>query len=162
MEQYQFDDNKVILKVKQSPILVRVFMFSFAFLFFLMPLTGIFVYMSFGNRFHIGFLFGLFFFGIMGFYLLRIALWNTYGKEIISLNQNKISYSADYGWFKDGEKQKEIDEVNMFSFRQIGYEEEQKGTLVIGNTDPILCVTKMSIDELQELIDQLNHKDNIA
>jgi len=80
----------LILTGEKSPVFVRSIMFLFAFLFFLMPLTGIVLYIASGNAFHIGFLFVLFFFCLIGFYLLRIALWITYGNEVILCNKNGI------------------------------------------------------------------------
>ncbi len=91
----------------------------------------------------------------MGFYLLRIALWNTYGKEEITFNGSNIEYFADYGWFKDSIKPKEIVPL-VYSIRQIGYEEDKKGALVIGKADrAIECVTKMKSIEIEELIGRL-------
>src|SRR5690554_7495025 len=81
MKQYQIEGNKLILKVKKSPLFIRIIFFTVAILFFIMPLAGMLMYISLGNGFHIGFLMGFFFFGIMGFYILRMALWNTYGRS---------------------------------------------------------------------------------
>jgi len=161
MKQYQLNGNVLTLNVKKAPAFLRSVMFLFAFLFFIMPLAGMVLYMAIGNGFHIGFLFGMFFFGLMGFYLLRIALWNTYGNEVISITKNHINYIADYGWFKDGKKQNEITAPIVYSIRQIGYEDDNTGGLVIGLEEPyIICATKMPIDELQELIAKLNNIDN--
>lgn len=160
MKQYQLNGNILTLNVKKAPLFVRSVMFLFAFLFFLMPLMGIIIYMARGYGFHIGFLFMLFFFGILGFYMLRMALWNTYGNEIITLNKNQINHTADYGWFKDSKKPKEIKTPIVYSIRKIGYEDDCTGGLVIGLEEPnIVCVTKMPVKELQELIAKLNEDD---
>lgn len=162
MKQYQLNNNVLTLKVKRAPLFVRSIMFLFAFLFFLVPLTGMILGLAMGKGMHIGYLIGLFFFGVMGFYLLRIALWNTYGLETITFKKDKIEYIADYGWFKDGKKQKEINRNVEFGIRQIGYEEDNKGGLVIGLEEPnIICATKMPNEELEELIDKLNNVDNM-
>ena len=159
--QYKLNENELILTVQKAPLLVRSIMFLFAFLFFLLPLTGMILGLAMGKDLHIGYFIALFIFGIMGFYLLRIALWNTYGKEIIVFSKNNIDYIADYGWFKDGKKQKELNHAIEFGIRQIGYEEDKKGGLVIGIDEPnIFYVTKMPNSELEELIDKLNTADN--
>ncbi|MDO5980003.1 hypothetical protein [Flavivirga spongiicola] len=45
-----------------------------------------------------------------------------------------------------------------FSIKQAGYEEDKKGTLIIGTDDScIQCVTKMSILEIEELIEKLKN-----
>lgn len=160
-KQYELNKNSLELRVKKAPLFVRSVMFFFTFLFFLLPLTGMILGLSMGKGMHIGYLIGLFVFGLLGFYMLRMSLWNTYGKETISFNRENVTYLADYGWFKDGKKQKEIKIPREYSIRQIGYEDDNKGGLVIGLDDPIICVTKMPITELQELIDELNDVDNM-
>lgn len=158
MKQYQIDKNILTLKVKKTPVLIRATLFVVAFLFFLMPLTGMLFYISLGNGFHVGFFIGLFFFGIMGFYILRMALWNTYGKEVITFNKDKVEYIADYGWYKDGSKSVKMANSIDYSIRDIGYEEDHKGALIIGGGEkPIFCVTKMKNNELNELIELLKN-----
>lgn len=156
MKHYQLEENRLELSVKKTPLIIRIILFLFTFLFFTMPIAGMLLYIAAGNGFHVGFLFGLFFFGLMGFYLLRHALWNTYGKETIQFHTNSITYIADYGWFKDGQKEIEITEAIPFSIQPIGYEEDNIGTLQIGEGDAeIRCVTKVDRDELEGLIKEL-------
>ena len=160
-KQYEINNNILILRVRKAPMFVRSVMFFFTFLFFLLPLTGMILGLAMGKGMHIGYLIGLFIFGLLGFYMLRMSLWNTYGKEIIIFNHESVTYLADYCWFKDGKKQKEIKAPRTYSIRQIGYEDDNKGGLVIGLDDPIICVTKMPNIELEELIDKLNDVDNM-
>lgn len=117
--------------------------------------------LAMGKGMHIGYLIGLFFFGLLGFYMLRVTLWNTYGKETITFENNNITYIADYGWFKDGKKQIEFKKPLMYSIRQIGYEDDNKGGLVMGLEEPFMCVTKMPNAELEELIEKLNNVVNM-
>lgn len=98
----------------------------------------------------------------MGFYLLRIALWNTYGKEIITFNNDIIDYIADYGWFKDSKKQIAVKERLDYGIMPIGYEEDHEGTLIISLEElNIVCVTKMPISEIEKLIEKLHVMDEI-
>ena len=159
-KQYELNKNELELRVKKAPLFVRTVMFFFTFLFFLLPFTGMILGLAMGKGMHIGYVIGLFFFGILGFYMLRISLWNTCGKETITFENNYLIYIADYGWFKDGKKQKELKNPLVYSIRQIGYEEDNKGGLIIGLEEPIICVTKMPNAELEELIDKLNDLDN--
>ena len=152
MKQYQLDKNKLTMRVKRASIFIRSILFVFSILFFLLPLFGMILYVAGGNGMHIGFVFSGFIFGLMGFYLLRISLWNTYGKEEIIFNRTKVEYRVDYGWFKDAAKSIEITPLT-YSIRPIGFEEDNKGALVIGQGDrKIECATKMRNDELKELI----------
>ncbi|MFY8190622.1 MAG: hypothetical protein ACOVK9_06625, partial [Bacteroidia bacterium] len=36
---------------------------------------------------------------LISFYLLRLILWNSCGKEIFVFEKNSIQYTADYNWF---------------------------------------------------------------
>ncbi|MFT6843866.1 MAG: hypothetical protein ACJAUV_000033 [Flavobacteriales bacterium] len=161
MTQHELNNNKLTLRVKTSPVFVRGVMFLFAFLFFLAPLIGMITSIAVGNGLHIGFLIGMVFFGLMGFYLLRIALWNTYGVEIIHFESNKVIYEANYGWFKDAQKTFEINSLS-FSMKHIGYKEDNNGSLIIDSDDSsIECATKMSIEELNNLIEKLKVAINV-
>lgn len=161
MKQYELDGKTLKLKVKKSPLFVRGTMFLFAFLFFIMPLTGMLLYMASGNGFHIGFAIGMFFFGLLGFYLLRIALWHTFGSEVLTFSKKNIEYVANYGWFKDGMKQIEIQPPMVYSIEQMGYIDENKGGLIIGEGETqIACVTKMPKEQLEELIDRLKSSED--
>jgi energy-coupling factor transporter transmembrane protein EcfT len=155
MKQFNFEDNTLILKVKKAPIFMRGIMFLISFLSFILPLIGIIIAISLGNKFHFGFLIGVGFFGLIGFYLLRISLWNTYGEETIKFNSSEIEYEANYGWFKDGKKINNIDKP-VYSIKQIGYVDDKKGALVLeeGNIK-IESVVKIPINQLEELIEIL-------
>lgn len=171
MKQFELQNNILRLRVKKAPVLIRIFLFLFAFLLFTGPLFGVITSAANGGGFHLGFFAVIFIFGLLGFYLLRNALWNTYGEELIQFNGHEISYEANYGWFKDGKKVVKI-EVIHFSIRTIGYVDENLGMLIISNSDlnlkssdtrqldqitnegdiKIESVVKMPIDQLEELI----------
>lgn len=155
MKQYQLNNNELILKVKKSPFLVRFIMFIFSFVFFLAPLSGMIFSILLGKGFHFGFFIGIGIFGLLGFYMLRISLWNTYGFEKIIFNKKHVTYLANYKWFKDSEKTKEIEPL-LFSITSIGYEEDNEGVLKIGfDNSSIECATKMPIPEIKKLIEEL-------
>lgn len=160
-KQYRLDQNILTLKVKKAPLFVRSVMFVFTFLFFLLPLFGLAFRLSMGKGLHIVNFIALFVFGLLGFYMLRISLWNTHGRETITFNDKNVQYLADYGWFRDGEKQKEYSEPLILSKKQIGYNDDDKSVLVIGLKEPITCVTKMSNVELEELINLLGEMEMI-
>lgn len=155
-KQFVLDGDELTLRVKKAPLLVRGTLFFFAFLSFVMPVTATVVYMALGNGFHFGFLIGWFIFGLIGFYMLRIALWNTYGNEVIRFQGGRITYVADYGWFKDGKKHISHDDEVVFEMQPLGYEEDNKGGLLIsGNGENISCVVKMPMEQGEGLIELL-------
>ncbi len=156
MKQYHLDGNILTLNVKKSPLIVRGIMFFFSFVSFALPIMGIFLSLSMGKQFHIGYLIGLFLFGLIGFYLLRISLWNTYGKEMIEFDIPKVNYEANYRWFIDGKRSINPEIIN-YGIKPIGYEEDKKGVLIIGNgKTEIESVVKMPISQIEELIKILN------
>ncbi|MFT5848811.1 MAG: hypothetical protein ACJARX_000092 [Psychroserpens sp.] len=81
MAQYQLKENKLTLSVKPSPIFVRILMFAFSFMLFILPVSGMISSISEVKGIQSGFFISIFVFGLMVFYLLRIALWNTYEKK---------------------------------------------------------------------------------
>lgn len=152
MQQFNFKNNTLNLKVKKSPLAIRIIMFFFAFASFILPLFGTIWGLVLGGGLEIGYFIGIGLFSVMGFYLLRIALWNTYGEETIGILENKIIYEANYGWFKDGKKEIAISGPR-YSFKSVGYEEDNEGVLVISSENTqIESVVKMPIEQIEALL----------
>ena len=162
MTQYHIEKHTIILKVKKSPLLIRAFMFLITFVFFTIPFVSMMITILMQDRFHIGFVVGIIFFGLLGFFMLRISLWNTFGKETIVFDNPEIIYEADYKWFKDGKKSYNINPP-YFSIEMIGYKEDQIGALLISDGDEnelIESVVKIPIDQLEALIEILKKEFN--
>lgn len=157
MKQFSIEGKTITLKVKKSPIIVRGIMFLFAFASFILPIIGMIAGISSRKGFHMGYLVGIFLFGLIGFYLLRISLWNTYGVETIKLFTAQIEYEADYGWFKDGKKSIQLNNLKL-SINHVGYQEDNLGTLVVSDdNEKIESVVKMHINQLEELINEIKN-----
>ncbi|PZD79515.1 hypothetical protein [Mesonia sp. K7] len=155
MKQYVIDKKTIRLKVKKSPLLVRGVMFSLSFFSFTLPLVGIITRIAMGKGFHMGSFIFLFLFGLIGFYLLRTSLWNTYGEETIKLLKSRIEYEANYGWFKDGKKSINLNGL-VLSIEQVGYQEDNTGVLIFeGEEAQIESVVKMPINQLEHLIEEI-------
>lgn len=152
MQQFNFKNNTLNLKVKKSPFLIRIIMFFFAFASFILPVFGTIWGLALGGGLEIGYFIGIGLFSVMGFYLLRVALWNTYGEETIEILENKITYEANYGWFKDGKKEMAMI-VPSYSFKSVGYEEDNEGVLVIvSENSQMESVVKMPMDQIEALL----------
>ena len=152
MQQFNFKNNTLNLKVKKSPLVIRIIMFFFAFAFFSLPVLGTIWGLVLGGGLEIGYFIGIGLFSVMGFYLLRVALWNTYGEETIEILENKIIYEANYGWFKDGKKEIVISDPS-YSFKSVGYEEDNEGVLVISSENAQMeSVVKMPIEQIEALL----------
>lgn len=155
MKQYEIHGNSLVLKVKKAPAFVRGLLFVIAFLFFIHPLVGIVFFAPF-EGFHFWYFIWLVVYAVLGFYLLRLALWNTYGKEKITISKNSVNYFVDYGWFKDRIKEAQIDAPVTFSVNPNGYS-DRRGRLKIGqNRAAIISAVRMPLEQLQELIGELN------
>ncbi|MAQ41488.1 MULTISPECIES: hypothetical protein [Mesonia] len=155
-KQYHLKENSVILTTKKPPLFFRAFMFPMAFISFALPLLFIYNLIVNGGRFHIGYLIAAGAFGLLGFYILRVALWNSYGSEKISFFDKHIEYEADYGWFKDGKTSITNKKDNKYSVSAVGYEDDQVGVLSINGEDgQITSVVKMPINQLENLIEEL-------
>ncbi|SEA66735.1 hypothetical protein SAMN05443667_10715 [Flavobacterium gillisiae] len=121
MNQYSFENNQLKLKVSKAPFLVRLVLYIVTFLCFTLPLFGIVFNIIQGNGINFGGILALGIFYLIGFYLLRISLWNSHGEETILFNESEIIYIANYRWFKDGKKSLEKNEVT-YSIKPVGYE----------------------------------------
>ncbi|WP_353119982.1 hypothetical protein [Myroides odoratus] len=82
-------------------------------------------------------------------------------KEVINWSDTKLRYTADYSWFKDKVKEFSFNKI-QFTLHQVGYEEDNKGVLVIifDNKTTLETVTKLDLVELTTLIAQLNKNGN--
>lgn len=154
MNRYQIENNQLTLFVKKSPLFIRGTLYFFTALFFLMPLVAFLVgAIIYGYGFHIAYFIGVFFFAILGIYMLRISLWNTFGKEIIKYQDNTIDYVADYGWFKDKVKTLAFEGPIKFQVVPYHYEDDNLARLIIeSENDSLICVTKMPFSELNEVV----------
>ncbi len=160
MTQSKFTNNTLELHVQKSPIIIRTVFFVFAFAFFLFPILGAISAIIVLKSFHISYLISIGIFSLLGFYLLRISLWNTYGKKTLSFSGNKIIYEADYGWFKDAKKEISVEDTR-YSFVRIGYEEDNNGILLVENkNEKIQCAVKLPIENLEWIIKEIETKTN--
>ncbi len=157
MNQFSFENKYLKLKVKKSPILVRLPLFTITFLCFALPLSGLILNTIQGSDVKFGGFVLLGLFSLMGFYLLRLSLWNQFGQEIIQFDEHEIVYVADYRWFKDGRKELNIGLIS-YSIKSAGDENENKGTLVISNGESeIESVVVMPTQSLEKLIKALEN-----
>ena len=107
MQILQHENNgrlEVILETVKAPFSIRLFLGIFMVIGFLTPVAvfilNLYKDLDFGFSFVTTVIIGL----LVGFYLLRLILWNTYGKEYLTLYSDKIEYQCDYKYFKGGMK----------------------------------------------------------
>ena len=121
-----------------------------------LPILGMVLNFINGAAFHFGYLIGLGLFSLVGFYFVRLFLWNTYGKEVIEIGDSTVSYYVDYRYFKGNQKVIRYEGLS-YSIVPIGFEEEQVGNLVIAASeqDFIESGVNMDISELVVLVGEL-------
>lgn len=91
--------------------------------------------------------------------MLRVSLWNTYGKEELVFESHMCHYTTNYGWFKDKVQSEEFSAMS-FSINPVGYLEDNQYTLVIedlNTNQEIMCVTKLPETVLEQLISELKN-----
>lgn len=155
-KRYSIHSNTLELYVKKSPLPVRGTFLVLAILCIALPLLGIGMNMIARNDFHIRYVILLGVFSLIGFFFIRLYLWNTYGKEVIVMEDTKVSYYADYRYFK-GNQQQIVFETLTFDFTAIGFQDEALGNLLIiaSDTEFIQSGVNIPIADLTELIQSL-------
>ena len=153
MNQFSIENQQLKLQVVKSPLLIQGVLFLFTFLCFALPLFGLIFNVIEGKGIKFGGILALGIFSLIGFYMLRVSLWNRYGKEVIDFSNDKtITYVADYKWFKDGKKSIDKNAI-LYSIRPVGYEDKNKGILIISNEkSAIELVIKIPIQEIEKII----------
>lgn len=162
MNQFSFEKNILKLKVVEPPFLIRCVAYGITFLCFALPLFALILNASGGDgiKFYNVFLLGIF--SLLGFYMLRISLWNHLGVEIIQFEESEITYIADYHWFRDAKKTMEKTEIS-YSIKPLANDDGKHGTLVISCTNSAIeSVVKMPIQSLESLIDLLKNEGNVS
>lgn len=160
-KQFHFNEDSIELSVKPANILVRYIILSLAIIIVGLPLFGIIYNIKDRSGFHVAYLISLGVFLLIGFYFLRLYLWNTIGKEIIQLNDHTIEYHVDYKYFK-GSQQKISFEKIKIDYDTSNFKKEQKGVLIFtaSNDQSIQCAAILPIQELEQIVQLLNQKYN--
>ena len=96
--------EQIIIERAKNPIFIRIVLAGILIICLLSPVLAVFFMLSSGMRPHLGIVILFLIFWGAGFFLLRVILWNTYGREILFLEKNEINYVADYKYFKDGKQ----------------------------------------------------------
>ncbi|WP_338378849.1 hypothetical protein [uncultured Flavobacterium sp.] len=154
-QRHTLHNNTLELYVKKSPPIGRGFLLFLAFAMVALPIMGMVFNFLDGGAFHFGFLIGLGLCSLVGFYFVRLFLWNTYGKEVITIGETTVSYYVDYHYFKGNQQEITYEEL-VFEIEQIGFEEEKLGRLIIAANDKDFIPSSVNMDlrELEELVAQ--------
>jgi hypothetical protein len=150
-KQIEINGSELTISVKKTPLVIRIILSIVLSIMVFIPILATYFVLTDGDGFHIGLAFSFLFFWVLGFYILRIILWNSFGREIIVLGREKIQYTADYKYFKDGRKEIEINQLAT----EIIFEDEPNdpvGRLRLhSDSNSIESVIKTRLVELEEL-----------
>ena len=97
------DDKLLVIRANRAPGFILVSLILITLIAAVIPILSLIYRGISGEGLHLGNFILLFLFGFIDFFLIRITLWNYYGKEVYVLNSKTIEYYPDYNWFK-GEK----------------------------------------------------------
>lgn len=146
--QIQITNNQITILGSRTPLFIRIILTFVISICGLIPILVTMYMMIIGDGLHFGLALSIIIFWGLGFYLLRILLWNTYGKEILNLDQNKIQYLADYKLFIDGRQELTPDKIEVEINNENSLDAEN-GRLRIKNS--IDCIEMMLPSRLTDL-----------
>ncbi|MCG9881616.1 MAG: hypothetical protein MH472_13535 [Bacteroidia bacterium] len=156
---YTLEQSTLIIKPKQANYLVLAVLIVLCFLCLALPIMGFVLTIIEGDSPHFGGIILLGLMALISFYLLRLILWNSCGKEIFVFEKNSIQYTADYNWFKDKVKTISVKGDIQFAAKEAGFKEDKTGVLlIISEEEELESVVKMPIDLLQQLVLKLPPK----
>ncbi len=142
------NNNVLSIKIGKTSFLVRGILLFFAVFSFLIPIIAVvFVVIS-----HSDFKFGHVLLFIMlwlpAYFLLRIILWNSYGKEVLVFNKGKVNYVADYKFFVDS-KQELNGDISVEIIKNKHSNKDENTLLFKSENEQIETVISLSGEKLQ-------------
>jgi hypothetical protein len=96
INQYSLEENQLKMRVYKTPLFARLLLYLLTWLIVALSLMDILLNVADGNGINLVSIIFLGVFCLIGFHLLRMSLWNTYGTEIIQFHANEIKKIAEY------------------------------------------------------------------
>ncbi|UTW61293.1 hypothetical protein KFE98_14900 [bacterium SCSIO 12741] len=153
----EIGENQIVIHHKKTPLGIRIFLIVVAVCCAIIPFSVLGFLVSSAKGFHIGVVIGFAFFGWLAFFMLRLFLWNSFGKEVLTFHDDHIHYLADYRYFKDGKKEIPVSGLVIDIFQEEGgYEhlgrmEFQQGETVVRTALPIeLAELKTTLEKIKD------------
>lgn len=152
--QINFNNNILVIQAKRAPLFILIVLGFVLLAFAYIPFGVLFYTINSGKGMHVGVFLSFGLCGLLGFYLLRLILWNAFGKEVYEIHKNTINYHSDYKWFKDNKKQFQRDTLShklIESQDDLGFLHLEDGT-----TEHTSSLA-VSIDQLHKIMVKLPH-----
>jgi hypothetical protein len=151
-----FARNQVIIHCKKAPFIILFVLSVVLFICAIGPLFGCYLAINEGSGIQTGHIFVFILLWALGFQMLKIVLWNSFGKEEITIHTKSIYYQADYRFFKG--KIREISKENLeINYRLI----DKQGIVVFSLTneeDMIESVLKIEYNDFERIAENLELK----
>lgn len=153
------EDNRIIIIGKKSALAARAFLWFLIAFCSLLPVVVTITQIAIGNGLHFGlFVMFLLFWG-MAFILFRAVIWNTYGREIIELSDNTISYTADYKFFKGNQRTFNVEETGFQTDEFFESKNVKNYTLAFKTSDqPFNTALNLDADEFCKIVKELEKR----
>ena len=90
------------------------FILFFCITFFLAPIIVLFFIITMGESISFGLFISFIVSLITSGYLLRLYLWNQYGKEVFIIQQNDLISYYDYKYFKDNYRKEHFESIRIY------------------------------------------------
>ncbi|MEO5645704.1 MAG: hypothetical protein ABIQ40_13400 [Bacteroidia bacterium] len=132
----------------KTPKLIRLILSVLAIVAFLSPIVATINLIINDREIKFG-LFGSFIIlWSAGYYMIRIVLWNSFGKEVITFDDDKVTYYCDYKYFQGSKKQIKTDQLKIELVKSGG--QNDLATLCFTNADEkIEMVIPVSLADLR-------------
>ena len=159
-QQVHFEPNRenyFTISVKKPPKFIQISLIITILISLLLPIAGMSAMIILRTELKIEILIGFAVFWTVAYFLFRVWTWNANGKENFEFGKEKISYFADFKYFKDSQTQIENNNLT-FEFEEIGHIKDNQGLLIIKSGENTLkSVVKVKIPELKETIERLKN-----
>ncbi|WP_420573329.1 hypothetical protein [Kordia sp.] len=147
-----FSENEIVIIGAQSPKTVRFALTVLLILFLIAPIVIASLNVTLGDGLNIGLVPISLVLWAAAYFFMKSILWNTYGRETITLNPESIAYTADYKYFKTSRTITPDD----LEFTHIEMEEDTKTFIIADLTgeliENVLPVSKHHMRKLENHI----------
>ena len=155
VKQKEGSQNVITITVNRSPLLFRCFLGILVLLIIFTPIMAAYFQIEFRRGLNFWLLLTCVIFWGLGIHLFKMLYWNTYGKEKICIDQDRLVYESNFNWF--GSKKKVLKNKQLeIKITPVSQEQLATGTLTIKNQNQLIRTSIIlhirELIELQQLI----------
>jgi hypothetical protein len=148
--------KEIIIRNKKAPLVIILVLSAFMIIGFILPLISTVFMISNGDGIKIGIIIIYFIGWLSGIYLLRLILWNLFGKEHFQFSINNLTYYADYKWFKGPIKTMVLDNLTVSTYEDPNTKKGNKKLKFISKDNEIKSVIQLPESIINNQILNLN------